>query len=378
MKQRKILIVDDEVDIRKYFKKWLEDTNLGIIDVEDSGFKTIEKNKTQRYNIILLDMQLYEEIDGLRVLKEVLENNPECYVIIITAFSEIYPDLEAMKLGAKDYLVKPVDEGMLIRAVKKGIEWLEQKEKIKKLEEEKKQAEIEAAVKIEEERRKAIYEVTRGYVLMIKNSIRTINLNIESLLQITKDKKKKTILDETKAQTGIIEEIMRNLVESTKELHPEPININAILDRVITIMRLRDMIGAIEIIKEYDKKLPDINADRIQLEQVFYILLENAIEAIEEKEKKEKGVITITTQDDNDFVKVSLQDNGIGIHEDNLDRIFEPNFTTKPDKEGSGLGLSICRSHIIYHQGKIEVESKKGSGTKFIIRLPKNIRMEEE
>lgn len=102
-----------------------------------------------------------------------------------------------------------------------------------------------------------------------------------------------------------------------------------------------------------------------QLNQVFLNLLMNAKQAI-----KENGEIRITTRSKDNYIFIELEDNGVGIPEKNLGKIFDPGFTTKGVGVGTGLGLSICYQIIEHHHGKIDVESEVGKGTKFTIRLP--------
>ena len=80
--------------------------------------------------------------------------------------------------------------------------------------------------------------------------------------------------------------------------------------------------------------------------------------------------MTVITKKLNDKVEVAVEDNGNGIPQKNLDRIFQPFFTTKPTGEGTGLGLSLAYDIVKAHGGEIKVETNEGEGTKFIIQLP--------
>jgi PAS domain S-box-containing protein len=111
--------------------------------------------------------------------------------------------------------------------------------------------------------------------------------------------------------------------------------------------------------------LPEVKCLASQLNQVFMNLLVNAAHAI-----RERGVITIATGVDGDWVWVAIGDNGCGIPAQNLNRIFEPFFTTKPVGSGTGLGLSLSYSVVNKHGGRIEVESTPGVGSTFTVRLP--------
>ncbi|MGE0789996.1 MAG: response regulator [Sandaracinaceae bacterium] len=116
-------------------------------------------------------------------------------------------------------------------------------------------------------------------------------------------------------------------------------------------------------------EVPPIAGDKAKLVQVVLNLLINAAHAVAGVER-DRHVISVTTRHDADFVYVSVADTGIGISEDDRQRLFEPFFTTKPREHGTGLGLSICAEVIEKHSGTIEVVSELGNGAQFIVALP--------
>ena len=108
-----------------------------------------------------------------------------------------------------------------------------------------------------------------------------------------------------------------------------------------------------------------VNGDEDKLKQVFLNLIKNAFEAID---KKEKIVIVECMESEKEYI-VTIKDDGKGISEENLKNIFDPFFTTK--KNGTGLGLALVDKFISLHEGRIDIESKEGEGSKFIVYLPK-------
>ncbi len=137
----------------------------------------------------------------------------------------------------------------------------------------------------------------------------------------------------------------------------------------------------IKIIREYEPDLPKIPMFVTEIEQVILNLLKNAAQAIAESEGNEEPLIVLRVRRERkeQLIRVEIEDNGIGMVENIRKRIFEPFFTTKPVGTGTGLGLSVSFMIITNnHQGKINVESTPGRGSRFIINLPLAADMEEK
>ncbi len=145
-------------------------------------------------------------------------------------------------------------------------------------------------------------------------------------------------------------------------------DVHLIIDSALILLR-NQYKDRIEIITEYGK-IPEINCYSGQLNQVFTNIINNAVQAIEDK-----GKINIKTSAgaETSEVMISIKDTGKGMTDEIKSKIFDPLFTTKEVGEGTGLGLSITKSIIEKHQGKIEVESEPGKGTEFKIILPIDI-----
>jgi len=124
-----------------------------------------------------------------------------------------------------------------------------------------------------------------------------------------------------------------------------------------------------------DPSIPFLNVIPQDISRVFLNLFNNAFYAVNEKAKsglhEYTPKVTVTTKLSQQFVMITVDDNGNGIPQKIIDKIFQPFFTTKPTGEGTGLGLSLSYDIITKgHGGKLEVESTEGKGTSFIIELP--------
>lgn len=135
------------------------------------------------------------------------------------------------------------------------------------------------------------------------------------------------------------------------------------LDTAITLLR-HQWKDRVEVRRDY-AELPRIECYPQQLNQLFMNLLLNAIQAIDGA-----GTLTVRTRADDGGVRVEVEDTGTGIAPDNLERIFEPGFTTKGARVGMGLGLLMARQIVDRHGGSIHVRSTPGRGSTFTVRLP--------
>ena len=144
-------------------------------------------------------------------------------------------------------------------------------------------------------------------------------------------------------------------------------NIHDGLDSTLMLID-HELEGRITVIKQYGD-IPDIGCYPNELNQVFMNVLMNAVQAIEQD-----GQIVINTSLKNDKVIVKISDNGIGIPQDAMDKIFNPGFTGKGVGVGTGLGLSITYNIIQKHHGEVQVESEVGKGTTFFIILGTDLK----
>lgn len=168
-------------------------------------------------------------------------------------------------------------------------------------------------------------------------------------------------------------EIIRSLRNFSRvdETDMKPIDLNEGLQSTLVLVR-NSLPDNLTVIKEYGN-LPKVDCLPGKINQVFMNLVTNAIQAIKTKaEQRAEEFLTIRTWYEDQQVKISIKDSGIGMTEEVKHRIFEPFFTTKDIGEGTGLGLSIVFSIIEKHKGHIEVISKPDEGTEFIITLNVN------
>jgi len=147
------------------------------------------------------------------------------------------------------------------------------------------------------------------------------------------------------------------------ELNIEPHDIHEVLESVLDSVRTTIASRHIKVHKSLKAELSEINVDNEQIKRVFSNMVINAVESM-----PENGRMTVGTKNDGNYFVVKIEDTGEGISDEDIIRIFDPFFSTKPS--GVGLGLSICYGVVVSHGGIIGVESEMGKGTVFTISLP--------
>jgi two-component system NtrC family sensor kinase len=161
--------------------------------------------------------------------------------------------------------------------------------------------------------------------------------------------------------------IIQDLLEFSRDRQPEKVmaGVNTAIEKALSILENEIRLRHISVEKNLAPGLPEIPLDLNLMQQVFVNLFMNAIEAI-----GQNGVITVQsrTSPDGRKQRIEVSDTGCGISEENLAHIFEPFYSTKPN--GTGLGLAVTYGIIQKHEGNIQVFSKVGQGTRFLIEIP--------
>lgn len=232
------------------------------------------------------------------------------------------------------------------------------------------------------ERRAAIGTMAAGINHEIGNPLNTMAARIQ-VFKLARQKGKfndkpqeeilnqaEAVLDECLKQSGRISDITKklaNFAKPSKEFKPVLVNIAQELDETLGIVGHDLEMERIKIEKDIPPALPGIIVDKREMQQIFFNIIRNAGQAIEEA-----GTITIKAYSThNGKVRIEIKDTGKGISEDKAHRIFEPFFTTKGSNKGTGLGLSIVRQLVWRNKGEISFVSKAGVGTTFILEFPK-------
>ena len=158
----------------------------------------------------------------------------------------------------------------------------------------------------------------------------------------------------------------------------EPTNINGLCDEFLRLsyhgLRAKDKSFNAKMQTDLDDSIDKINVVPQEIGSVLLNLFNNAFYAVNEKKQKLNGsfdpMVRVVTKKENEKVIIKVIDNGFGIPQKSVDKVFQPFFTTKPPGQGTGLGLSLSYDVIKAHGGTIKIETKEGEGSVFVVELP--------
>jgi signal transduction histidine kinase len=350
----KLLVVDDEGVVRELFDVFFTKQGYEVFSAID-GFDAFEKIKRNKFDILILDLKM-PKMDGMEFLGKIRNLKDDLAIIIITGYATIDTAKEAMKQGCFDYITKPFDLEEVSIIIKRALELRRITDERKKLKEQ-----LQIA-----ERLASLAQMGAGVV----HEVNTVLTSIKLFLEMLKAKLPET-QKEFKNIGVILEEIERAeklIARFFKFTKPEKaeflkVDLNKLIKHSLHFFEYRLKKNNIEVITDLSKEIVEVVSDPIQIEEVLSNLVHNSIDAM-----PQGGQLTISSKLEGKNAVMIVSDAGIGIPPENIERVFNPFFTTKP--HGTGLGLAIVYRIIEEHKGTIKISSEKGKGTSARVELP--------
>jgi len=411
-KKCKILVVDDEpINIRLLIdslkNKFDEQHDFYVALNGKLALETVMNNPP---DLILLDVEM-PVMNGFE-LCEILKNDVSTKhipIIFITAKTEISEEQQGFDLGAFDYIRKPFNPTIVSARIKAAIKLVQHEYELNRLvdlrtielQETNHHLKTEIVVrKKAEDAHKAIEEKLismqkfEGFATMasgiahdFNNVLLPIACYTEMTLMNVEDKDNKENLEQVLTAVNVAKKIISQLMMLGKNK-----SINDVESYIIVDMKeiVKEVYGLLKVqasenmsfIKEFDENIEyRVLGHQTQLHQVIMNLCKNAIQAMENLEDSRLTVsfdIIKVLENDTQYIDlkegkyylISVKDNGLGMDEKTVQKIFDPYFTTKPSGKGTGLGLSMVKGIIKKHGGTISLQSKVGKGTQFDVLLP--------
>jgi signal transduction histidine kinase len=382
-----ILIVDDTPHNFVSFKAILKEWAQYLIFATSAG-EALRQVLIYDFAVILLDVQM-PDMNGFEAAKLIRAREKSSYtpIIFLSAFNQDELDInQGYALGAVDYILKPINPLILYSKIKVFVDFFTKSTLARKLQNELKER-LHAEQRVgKQQRRLELAEVNRlntieeissalahelnqplasisNYVKGCMHRLNKGNYKIDELMEALER------AGQQAERAGAILHRIKNFVRKNK-LYYEAVSINALITNLVLL--LQDTIEENGVSLDFElckKNMPQVFLDKVQIEQAILNLLRNGIEALKECQKCDRKLSIQTSLDNNKkSLIVNIKDNGPGIKPEHTAKIFELYYTTK--SEGMGVGLSICRTVIEAHGGRINVSNNISGGACFQIVLP--------
>jgi signal transduction histidine kinase len=408
MEKAHILIVDDELGPRESLRMILKD-HFPLL-FATNGKEAVEKVRSNSADLVIMDMKM-PVMDGMEALRRMKEHNPYLPVIMVTGYGTIDTAVEAMKVGAFDYITKPFDSFALLDKVKKALEQGKTDPDSQRMLHQIQETSNRLAEQQENLQKQIVQlsklssigmlaqgmahnlssplliilgraELMKDKLLQLRSRILSLSGNQSpearaqtmALLQEYDQNLKDTdiIIENVAKLSDIIRNVMQKSRQDQIEYH-QPLNLSSILREELKFME-GDLFFKHNVEKHYDlqEDLPTIKGIYSDFSQTFLNLIQNAIDAMRDTETRK---LSVSSRLNGDWIEILVRDSGCGIPQENLDRIFEPYFTTKKGPEesdkpvGTGLGLHMVKMLMEPYRVQIHVQSRPGD-TSFTLRVP--------
>lgn len=370
----KILLFEDNQGDAGLIEEMLDEFNnfndLKIVETLEDGLNILNK---EIFDVILLDLGLPDS-DGIETLKDVLKITPSTPIIILTGLNNEQIGIQSVKIGAQDYLIKNEIESKLL---KRSINYSIERKKIEG-ELQRSQENLEEKVK---ERTKELEQSNRElqqFAYVASHDLREPLRMISTFLQLLEKRYSERLdtdakefidfaVDGAKRLDAMIKDLLEYSRVANKIIKFNDVDMNEVLKQ--TSINLKISIDDNNA-KIYSDLLPTVSGDEKLLVQLFQNLISNSIKY----RRSENPEIQISVNKELDQYLFSVKDNGIGISQNHLDRIFTifQRLHTNDEYEGTGIGLAIAQRIVYQHNGNIWADSKIKDGTTIYFTLPIN------
>ncbi len=373
----KLLVIEDDEPSRAYYEQIIKPI-VKYVHFAKNAFEGIQLFNQHQYDLILTDINM-PEMNGLDMIQRIKTKHIDLKFVVMSAYGQSDFFIRAIELGAKGFLLKPVDRFKISALLQDFGKQISLEKEYKKQQEENKK---QRALLMQKSKLESLGKLASCIAHEINQPLGGISMGLENILQKIDNKAidNKYLHLKIEAINGHISRI-NNILEHIRTFSmiqkddlKTRFNLNESIHNALKLFKTELQNNKTELTVHLSKEPLFVRGNRFRMEQVIISLINNAIEAIIIKQNGHKDAyqkeISIKSELIKRKIKVCIKDNGIGIDSNNMDKVFDPFFTTKSAQKGGGLGLSVVYGILNDMDGDIRVESEKGKFTEFTLILP--------
>lgn len=369
-----VLVIDDEMGPRESLRMLLKPSYQ--VHTADSVERGLELLTEKKPDAIVMDIRMpgMTGIEGLRRIRQI---DPHLSVIMLTGFGALETAKEALRLGANDYISKPFDAREMQEVISRNVERTRLHRTSESAASEIKELNNRLLQELaQKERLASLGQASAEFVHDIGNPLTIVWGYVQLLAKKLEDSGR---ADDPSgvgsSELEIIEQnvrLCRDLLTmwqsygSTDAAPHQAVSISEIVREVVESVGAMAKENGVQLKYNLTDEKSTLNGDPVQITRAIQNVIINAIQASSEC----KGTVEVSCVRKDFYVDVRIADTGHGIHSDQIAKIFDPYFTTKQGKSGTGLGLYITKKVVEDHGGSIKVDSSPDAGTTITIRLP--------
>jgi signal transduction histidine kinase len=369
----KILVIDDEVGMREGCRRALVSHGFQVTTAEH-GAEGLRKLRDGDFDLVLLDAMM-PGMEGIEILEWVHQNGLDVACVMLTGYATIELATQAMKLGAYDFLTKPFTSDELLSVVLHALEDRRRRAvRQQRLEEE------ESLLLLERTQREQakLDAFESRFMLVVVHELRNPAGAIKNYLQLMRaGYVEPDEYDEYLAKLDLRADQLLSMLDKLLELanlkarrgltKTQVVDVAAVLERLAQDFKATAETKGLDFQVEISAR-PRLQAQPGHIESLWINLIENAIKYTPQ------GSVTVSLGQEDGQIQIVVADSGIGISTEDLTRIFQDFYRSASARElveiGTGLGLPIVNQLIEIYQGRIEVDSSPGQGSRFAVYLP--------
>lgn len=369
--EKKILLVDDEKDIRDVVHLSLSDMGYQVFEAED-GDEAMRIFREAQPPIVLTDIKM-PNMDGIELLQKIKLENPETEVVMITGHGDMDLAIKSLKYKATDFITKPINVNVLEIALQRVCDKIVTRQQLREYTES-----LERLIREKTELQDHLSSLGM-MISSISHGIKGLLTGLDGGMYLLEkgfsQKSQDQITEGWEVVKQMVERIRKMVLDilyyaKERDLRWERIDALSFAEEVAKVVEPKIRSGGIEFEKNLDSKIGEFEINAGYVHSALLNILDNAVDACTKDTSKQKHTITLKVKQDKRHIIFDVADNGLGMDSDTSEKIFTPFFSLKGEK-GTGLGLFISNKIIDQHGGEIIVKSKLGQGTLFRIKIPK-------